>query len=496
MSKILLSKAMTLLSLALLASALHAQTSDATATAQEPGVSKVRIVRLSTVKGSVEIERSRERGFERAIANLPVVERNQLETNTGIAEVEFEDNSSLRLAPNSKVEFPELGRGANGATISAVHVTEGTVYVSMVKAPNSKAPANEFALIFGDRKVTLNPASHVRLDMEDVEAKLAVLDGSVRVDSPDGAVMLGKKKTATFAMIGHEQPRIADKVEQSQFDGWDRDSASYHANVATLMGTGSHFAGMPYSYGVSDLAYYGNFMDAGSCGMGMMWRPYFASAAWDPFANGTWAYYQGAGYSWVSPYPWAWTPFHSGSWGYCPGMGWGWTPGGSWYGVNNVAAISPATGKAPTGVGGPRLPVHPPAPHEPTMMAVALKPVTPSMVKSLTSFEFHNDSAGLGVPRGELGKLSKFSRMTESRGVASTPIYVSVPQMGHFNSFSTSSGSLGFSIHRGSAPTYSSSSSSSSWSSLGGGSSSSSMSSRSTSVSAPSAPSSGGGVRK
>jgi hypothetical protein len=267
--------------------------------------------------------------------------------------------------------------------------------------------------------------------------------------------------------------------------------------VATLMGINSHYAGTPYSYGVSDLAYYGNFMDAGSCGMGLMWRPYFASATWDPFATGTWAYYQGAGYSFVSPYPWAWTPYHYGSWGFCPGMGWGWLPGGSWYGVNNVAAITPTTGKGPTGVGGPRLPVHPPAPRESTMTAIGGKPVTASMMKSLTSFEFHSDSAGLGVPRGELGNLSKFSRETESHGVATTRVYVSVPQTGHFNSFSASSASLGSSIHRGSAPSYSGSSSESSWSSSSsaGASSNSTFSSRSTSVSAPSAPS-GGGSRK
>ena len=75
-----------------------------------------------------------------------------------------------------------------------------------------------------------------------------------------------------------------------------------------------------------------------------MWRPYFASAAWDPYSNGVWAWYQGAGYSWVSPYPWGWTPYHFGSWSYCSGAGWGWQPGGSWNGLNNVIAVVPTGG--------------------------------------------------------------------------------------------------------------------------------------------------------
>ena len=68
------SGAMTFL-LLLLAPVLQAQANDATST--NPGVSKVRIVRLSQVKGSVQIDRSDGRGYERAIANLPIVEQNQ-----------------------------------------------------------------------------------------------------------------------------------------------------------------------------------------------------------------------------------------------------------------------------------------------------------------------------------------------------------------------------------------------------------------------------------
>ena len=500
MSKTLLSKAMTFLSLVLLVSALHAQANDATAntTVQQPATSKVRIVRLSMVKGSVEIERSRERGFERAIANLPVVERNQLQTGTGVAEVEFEDNSSLRLAPDTKVEFPELGRTASGATASSVHVIKGTVYVSLMKT-QSKAPVNDFALVFGDRKLALDPGTHVRLGIEGTEAKLAVLDGSVHVDGAAGAMDVAKKKTATFDMTAGSEPKVANEVAKTDFDGWDHDASSYHSKVASLMGSNSAYGfGSPYAYGLSDMAYYGNFMNSGGCGMGMMWRPYFATAAWDPFANGTWAWYQGAGYSWVSPYPWAWTPYHYGSWGYCPSLGWGWMPGGSWYGVDNVAALTPATGKGITSGGGPRVPPpHAPMPHEPTMLAIGTKPLTPSTVTSLTSFEFRKDSAGLGVPRETLGNLGKFSRETESRGVATARIYVNVPESGRLGGAS-STAIITASIHRGYAPSSPSSSSSSSWSPGSSFSNSSAGSSRSTSVapSAPSAPASGGGVRK
>jgi hypothetical protein len=493
-----LSKAMTFLPLLLLAPVLLAQSNESTGTS--PSVSKVRIVRLSQVRGSVQIDRSDGRGYEKGIANLPIVEHNQLRTGEGIAEVEFEDNSSLRLAPNSLVEFPNLERAATGATISSVHLIQGTAYISLVKPQSGKAAANDFRLIFGDRALNLDPATHVRLTLEGTEAKLAVLDGAVHVDEANGVESIPKKKTATFQLFDKSEPTVAKNVEESPFDGWDHEAASYHSNVSTLSAFNS-----PYAYGLRDMSYYGSFINSAGCG-GSMWRPYFASAAWDPYSNGTWAWYQGTGYSWVSPYPWAWTPYHSGSWAYCDNVGWGWVPGGGWYGVNNVAAL-PAIERTSSANGRmqpPRLPGHPPLPHAPSMIAINTKPIPVSQISSSMKFEFRKDSAGLGVPRETLGNLNKFSRSSISHGTASTTIYASVPRSGQASGGITNSEMLGASIHRGYAPSISQSSSGNSFNTSyagsssgggggmrGGGSAPAPMA-----PSAPSTPSSGGGVRR
>jgi hypothetical protein len=460
-------RAMTLLPILLLATSAFAQTTDETtatpgtsildktpaapATANpstsNPGASKVRIVRLSQVKGAVEIDRHIGRGFEPAIANLPVVEQSQLRTGEGIAEVEFEDNSSLRLAPNSLVEFPTLERSASGATLSTAHLIKGTAYVSLVKPQDKKAPANQFTLMFGERKLNLDPATHVRLDLQGSQAKLAVLDGAVRVDGGNGAATIAKKKTATFQIFDQNEPTIAKDTETSPFDAWDSNEASYHSKVASM----SAFNNSPYSYGLNDMMYYGSFVNTAGCGS--MWRPYFASAAWDPFANGTWAWYQGAGYSWVSPYPWGWTPYHYGSWAYCPDAGWGWMPGGGWYGVNNYPVVSSLIPGGGNGGGvRPVAPPKAPSPTAPAMIAVNTKPLARSEVASGSSFVFRKDSAGMGVPRETLGHLDKFSREADSRGSARTEIYMSAPQTNRPNGATPMSGSMATSIHRGSAP--------------------------------------------
>ena len=440
-------KALASLSILLLAGVMQAQTNDEN-DANQPtatGNSKVRIVRLSQVKGEVQVDRHTGRGFEDAMANLPIVEGSQLRTVEGIAEVEFEDNSTLRLAPNSLIEFPSLERLPTGKTASSVHLLRGTMYVSLLKTQG-----NQFTLLFGERKLDLPPAVHIRVQMEGNEAKLAVLDGGLHLQGPTELVEVSKKKTATFQTSGTELPTVTKDVASTEFDEWDKQAAGYHSRVpdASSMSAFNN-SSSSYSYGLSDMGYYGSFMNAGGCGN--MWRPYFASAAWDPFGNGAWAYYPGAGYSWVSPYPWGWTPYHSGSWSYCAGTGWGWLPGGAWSGLNNVAVVT--TPRNPSGGSGLLPPIHGPRPGEPTLLPVNRGPLVHSGIASSESFQFRKDSAGMGVPRESLGRLDKFSREAEHRGVANMHVSVSPPSAvyGRGGNSQAGPGQQGPStIHRGS----------------------------------------------
>jgi len=479
-------------SVLLLATTLLAQDSDATSSSS-PGVSKVRIVRLSEVKGHVQMDRNIDRGFEPAIANMPIVEKSRLQTGDGVAEVEFEDNSTLRVAPDSIVEFPQLERLADGGTLSTVHLVQGMAYVTLIKGRS-----NEFHLLFGEQNLALPTPSHVRLQLNGTEANLAVLDGSVRIEGTSGVMDIPKKKTVTFDLLEHQQPALSKDVLPEPYDSWDQTSTGYHARVANA----SAFNGSPYSYGLNDMQYYGSFVDAGGCGGGMggmMWRPYFASAAWDPYANGSWAYYQGAGYSWVSPYPWGWTPYHYGSWNFCPGMGWGWQPGGTWNGLNNVASVMhyQSIGGSATG-SRPPSPIHPPRTGEPTLVPVNTKPLVRSGVATSDSFVFRKDSAGLGVPRDGFGKLDKVSQHTDSRGAVNEHIYLSAPASAMPAGRVTNTAIMAGSIHRGSAPpassqTYEGTSMAGSSSGRSGGTSAPSMPSASAPSHSSSAPSSSSG---
>lgn len=371
----------------------------------QPGDTHVRIVRLSEVRGEVGMDRQTGQGFEPTMQNMPIVEGMKLATKAGTAEVEFEDGGTARAASDTVIEFPLLVRRSAGETASTIKLVQGTMYVNL-----TGVKGNAFTVEAGSHSVTVDSSTHLRLEMTGPKVMVAVFAGSARVQTATGEMLVGKKQTLILGDAGDVQQ--VKNVERAQYDAWDKESNDYHDRYTR----GNAFASS--GFGASDLNYYGGFSGAGGCGL--MWQPYFASVGWNPYMSGAWAYYPGAGYSWVSAYPWGWLPFHSGQWSFCPTQGWGWQPGGSFVGLQNVASLAGATkGRLPTRP----MPTRPPAAGESTIVVAQQSGVAASRVNAQGLFEFRNDSAGLGVPRGSLGSLSKISNNVAKNGSMTMAIY-------------------------------------------------------------------------
>ena len=112
--------------------------------------SQARIVRLSDVQGSVQIDKNTGMGFENAFLNLPITQGAQVRTrDRGRAEIEFEDGSTLRLTPNTTVEFSTLGLSDAGKRISVINLVEGMAYVNWIGK-------DDFSLNFSNEKIALD----------------------------------------------------------------------------------------------------------------------------------------------------------------------------------------------------------------------------------------------------------------------------------------------------------------------------------------------------
>ena len=354
--------------------------------------SQARIVRLSQVDGDVQIDRNTGQGYEKAFLNLPVTQGAKLRTGPDArAEIEFEDGSTLRITPGTVVEFPELARRDSGAQASSLELQGGTAYLNF-KGNKEEA----FSLAFGRQKLTLTKPAHLRVELKDATAMVAVFKGEVDVDGSTGKVNLQKKHSATFDLAGSDPYTLANNLEPDPFDDWDKQQEKYHQQYSA---SNSY---SPYAYGASDLNYYGSFYNIP--GYGTMWQPYLIGAGWDPFMNGAWTWYPGAGYTWVSAYPWGWTPYRYGSWTYLAASGWFWRPGSTWAGWNTVPRIA----NAPQSFSIPR----PPATPGQTLLVNRSTPVGPVRVIQSRP-EIRGDSAGLGIARGSVRNLGKVSQQME-----------------------------------------------------------------------------------
>lgn len=364
--------------------------------------SHVRIVRISSIDGTVKVDKGTGQ-FEKAIVNLPITQGMKLRTgDDGRAEVEFEDGSTLRLTPATAVRFDELSLRDSGTKVSDVELSKGTLYAESTGGKDS-----ELTLQFGQEKVTLPRGAHVRLGADERGAALAVFKGDLSVDGPSGEIAVSRKQTADFDFSANDRLTLAKKIQQEPEDDWDKEQDQYHQRYAS----NSYNSYSPYAYGSSDLAYYGNFFNAP--GYGMMWQPYFVGAGWDPFMDGAWAFTPGFGFGWVSAYPWGWTPYHYGSWAFVPGFGWAWQPGGVWmpfYG-------QPVVLNAPAGFV---------APHAPTSgtgtVIVNRGPTSSLAAMSGGKMVIRNNSAGLGIPRGQFDNMAKLSQKVQSHGMVTEQV--------------------------------------------------------------------------
>jgi hypothetical protein len=297
--------------------------------------SQARIVRISYVEGDVRLDNGH--GYESATMNVPLTEGNWLQTGRdGWAEVQLEDGSLIRLAPDSVIAFTQLARASSGATLTTVDLDQGEAEFKATKHNDG-----DFNVTVKKNTIALTHSGSFRVTSTNANPlELAVWKGEVSVSDTDNGGEVAVKKNETFVLDPNDVARYAlDKgVDTDDLDQWStqRDDA-----LSTYASAGPGYAQSPYQYGASDLNYYGQYYDVP--GYGELWQPNNVGYNWDPFSNGYWIYSPGFGYTWVSSYPWGWMPYRYGRWVFVNGRGWCWAPGGwnRWYGRPRLVNAPP-----------------------------------------------------------------------------------------------------------------------------------------------------------
>ncbi|HKW75166.1 MAG TPA: DUF6600 domain-containing protein [Terriglobales bacterium] len=311
----------------LLAPLLNAQDYD-------PGsdeISHARIVRLSHIEGTAQLDS--DRGYENATENMPLSEGDRMLTRSdGWAEVQFEDGSTMRLAPDTQITFAQLGRNSDGGTVTAIDLDQGEVEFHVKKHDNS-----DFAVTAGNKEILLNHSSRFRVTSDNASPlEVVVWKGEVGIRDSASGSDIAVKKNETFTLDAMDLARydLEKDAASDDLDQWSGQRDEALASYASAANTG--YAQSPYQYGLNDLGYYGNYYDVP--GYGYLWQPTGVNLGWDPFMNGYWSYCPGVGYTWVSAYPWGWMPYRYGRWIFVNGYGWMWQPG-NWQGWQRTPVL-------------------------------------------------------------------------------------------------------------------------------------------------------------
>src|SRR5258708_3179168 len=99
--------------------------------------SHARIVRISHVQGEVRLDSGH--GYENATMNIPITEGNWLETRSDSwAEVQLEDGSTIRMAPETQIVFSQLARFSSGGTATTIDLDQGEAEFKIAKRDDSE----------------------------------------------------------------------------------------------------------------------------------------------------------------------------------------------------------------------------------------------------------------------------------------------------------------------------------------------------------------------
>jgi hypothetical protein len=300
--------------------------------------SNVRIVRLSYVDGDAQINLgNQDQGFTHAVLNMPITAGMWMYTpDGGRAEVQFENGSTVRMANDAELQFERLSLATSGGKINTIRVDHGIVYLNFSKVDKD----DRITVNVAGQDLKITKASRLRIEAGEKTTNVAMFHGEAVFDG-EKPVELKSNQTVALASQPADEIKAAKGTGKLPSDSWNKDRESETELLASRSpAKGSVNA---YTSEFSTLGAYGNYFNV--AGYGTVWQPFGMMPGWDPFSNGVWGLYPGAGYAWISPYPWGWAPYRYGQWNYTASNGWFWAPGSNFSSLN----LGPRVGVAPAG---------------------------------------------------------------------------------------------------------------------------------------------------
>lgn len=271
--------------------------------------SHVRIVRLTLVQGSVWVTRPGSPEPVRAVEHQPLEHAAVVETVAGVAEIEFEDRTFVRLASGSRLHLAELGLEDNGDRVTHLSLEQGTATFDV--RPHR---GDSVVLLAPQVTIFFHQKARVRVDLAPSAKRVRVFRGRITLETRADTLSLTAGQMLEWVSDSGSY-RIA---RNPSADGWDEWNDKRAETLAALVNYTS-----PSVVGGGAATQYSSSW--GGAGYGS----YCGSWRYDPFFNSwMWSPYPPTGY--YTPYGWG--SFFGFSRSGCALNGFWWSPGGYFFG--------------------------------------------------------------------------------------------------------------------------------------------------------------------
>ena len=267
----------------------------------------LRLSRISYLEGDVSTQRLPDVDWSAASINLPLEPGDRIYTGrNGRVEIEFDDDSVLRLAENTDIEILALDD-----RIIQVRMLLGraTLTVASGVAFEINTPAAAFnATKKGSYRFEVN---------EDGDTDAIVRKGRIEAANSVFSRTVESGTRLRVRSGGDALYSVARYEERDAWDEWnDRRTVDRRAYASR------RYLPSTVYIGAGDLDRYGRWVNVSNYGWG--WVPHSVDAHWSPYSVGRWCYRPYFGWTWVSYEPWGWLPYHYGRWYRNSSFGWVW----------------------------------------------------------------------------------------------------------------------------------------------------------------------------
>jgi len=194
----------------------------------DTSVSHARVVSLSLVSGTVIARRPGSTKWVYATVDTPIEEGVSIATaKHSIAEVQFENGSTVRLGELSCVDFTQLALASHGGHINRLTLVIGFATIHVMPKRH-----DEYILNASGASLTPQGKSEFRADLTHDHLRAEVMSGHVQVQAEHSnqSKRLAKNQVLAYDESGSGAFQVTDSIQMDDWDKWvqtrDREQAS------------------------------------------------------------------------------------------------------------------------------------------------------------------------------------------------------------------------------------------------------------------------------